>query len=305
MAIDFDAWSESPRYGAGSTATWTHTLTTGGSRRLLWIFTEMFSTGLSNVSSITYGGVNLTYKHRHSVGDGRFELWYLLAPPTGANTVVVTWAGSASKGRAAGGSSWTGVAQSDSFGTLVSTVGSGGLSVNATSGSGEVVIDHYAQGGTVWITQTAGALQTLRGDYRTARDGDKGSHSSEEGAASVTMSWASSSGNNSALQAIPMKPAILGRDRLIKYFASTLDPKGRIFDNLGRVVPASLIEYDNWIRNEGPYFMTPKKHTSLIEADPIGYLEAIKFNERGRTQFITETETLLESLFRRLGARGA
>ena len=129
--------------------------------------------------------------------------------------------------------------------------------------------------------------------------------SEEAGDATVTMSWTSSASRAWTIVVVPLRPYVAGRDRLIKYWASTLDPKGRIFDNTGRVVLPSLVEYDNWMRNEGPYFMTPKKHTSLIEADPIGYLEAIKFNESGRTQFITETETLLESLFRRLGARGA
>lgn len=301
MAVVIDATSNNGG-GVGSTLSWSHTLTTGGRGRFLMVFTALFSNALYNVSSVTYGGENLTYLHRHTIGDGKWEIWYLANPPTGVNTVLITWAGSADKARGGGAVSFTGVNADAPLGTLVSTVGTGSLSVDVTSEIGELVIDHFAQGSTIWIGHTPGAGQTLVMAYSTAR-ADKMSISEEDGAASVTMSWSSTSGNNSGLQAVPLKPLADTRDRLTKYFTNTHDPAGRIIDNQGRDIARSQMEIDEWLRSQGPYFITPSKATTLLLEQDVGYIEAIRYDADGADLDIeVVTETMLENLFRRLGS---
>jgi hypothetical protein len=308
MAIAFDAASSSSGSEVyGPTTTFAHTVTASGSGKIHIVGTSCKYTVGRYVSGITYGGEALTKLHRRAWfgGSQYLELWYLVNPPTGANNNIVTYTGNVHD--VCVSASYTGVDVDDPFGTLTSAGGTGTAlaAPSVTSESGQLVIDIATVEQGSAPTVNAGAGQTERKKKYETNSALWAGISEEAGAASVDMTWAQSGSRGWAILAVPLKPEVAGIERSIKYWASTLDPKRRIFDNTGRVIPASLVEYDNWLRNEGPYFMTPNKHTSLIEADSIGYLEAIKFNESGRTQFITETETLLESLFRRLGARGA
>jgi len=307
MSIARDATASHTSYGTAHSHT--HTVTAAGGDRILIAFLGFwFPDGTRACSGMAYGGESLTIDDNVGAINGRLYVAHLVNPPTGANTITA-WTTGASIYGTLMTVSYTGVDTTDPIGTIAkSTFTATSVSNDVTAGDKWVVVDCAHKQDTD-DPGTPGAGQT---SIVGPRSGGTGSGrpacecSEEAGAPSVTMSWsgmiAAKRGNHIA---VPLKPAISERARLIKYWASTLDPKGRIFDNLGRVVPASLVEYDNWLRNEGPYIMTPKKHPSLIEADSIGYLEAIKFREGGQAQFVTETETLLESLFRRLGARGA
>ena len=84
MAIAFDASSA----GTSVTST-TQTLahTCSGVNRILFVNTGI--TSADTIPGITYNGVALT--KIASVINGRyFSLWYLIAPATGANNIVVT-----------------------------------------------------------------------------------------------------------------------------------------------------------------------------------------------------------------------
>lgn len=308
MSIEFDAVTPAGiAFGTGRT--FAHS-TGSGAYRHAQVCIYMHDNAVIS-GTPTYGGINLSLIDmalNTNVDGARAYLYHLVDPLNGSNNLIYALSGNTVNGAAI--ITRTGVDPNNPLGTSAKADGntSTPATVNVSSGEGELVVDSCAAAQDNPGTLTVGALQTSRALHATSASyGFSYAASDEPGDASVTMSHQQTSGNPLAwaIVAVPLKPFISARDRLIKYWASTLDPKGRIFDNKGRVIPASLVEYDNWLRNEGPYFMTPKKHTSLIEADPIGYLEAIKFNEDGRTQFITETETLLESLFRRLGARGA
>ncbi len=91
IAVDTSTRSNAVSWGAGSSATWSHT--TSGSNRLLIVCT--FNNGNSgSPTSVTYNSVGLTKLQEQSTDGGgfRWDLWYLIAPSTGANNVVVTWA---------------------------------------------------------------------------------------------------------------------------------------------------------------------------------------------------------------------
>lgn len=299
MGIEFDAASTSQSFA--DFREWAHPIGSGAFRIIL----AGGATNALGPTTATYDGAAMDLIATfNNPGGAQCRMWYLLDPPAGAANVRINFGGNGSL--TCGAVSYEGVDPNNPIGTpATAQADSTAPSVAVTSGEGELVVDFmgFRAGST---NMTAGAGQTERVDNNSAAGDNTGAGMSEEaGDSSVTMSWTLNNSGGWAICGVPLKPFISERDRLIKYWASTLDPKGRIFDNTGRVIPASLVEYDNWFRNEGPYFFTPRKHTSLVEADPIGYLEAIKFNEDGRTQFITETETLLESLFRRLGARGA
>lgn len=197
MAIAYDASSKA----ATTTTPLTFSHTCGsGSDRLLVVGVSI--RGAVTVTGITYAAVALT-KIRHDApgGDVRSELWYLVAPATGANNVVVTMSGDQSF--AAIAQTYTGVHQTVPKGTDVGSTGSGtAVTVDVTSATGELVIDvvtRQASGGTF----TEGASQTKRQTHTTQPGG---SMSEEAGAATVTMSWTISS-EDYAQCAVPFKPA--------------------------------------------------------------------------------------------------
>lgn len=107
-AIGLDAVSTFEVTASTTTATWSHTV--AGSNRFLWISIQYRGGGGTNpATGVTYNGVALTFIRADS-GTGtntggiyRNELWYLIAPATGAHNVIVTFTGdtSSTNGRVA------------------------------------------------------------------------------------------------------------------------------------------------------------------------------------------------------------
>lgn len=89
-AIAFDAASNSGYQTAQGNYSWNHTCT--GNFLELLVGISMLSVAGSSVSSITYGGVQLTFVNAKASVSGavRAELWRLTAPPTGTNSIAVT-----------------------------------------------------------------------------------------------------------------------------------------------------------------------------------------------------------------------
>jgi len=89
MAVAFDAKSEKNWVSSGTTHTWSHTCT--GSNLILFVGGQIDNTG-DKITGITYNGVAMT-KIMDVSGydkDAREYLYYLIAPATGANNVVIT-----------------------------------------------------------------------------------------------------------------------------------------------------------------------------------------------------------------------
>ncbi len=91
MALAFDAASAVENQSAGTTATLSHT--TSGSNRILIVACHQTSVGANSVTGVTYNGVSMT-KIGATVtiqaSNAYMTLWYLVAPATGANNIVVT-----------------------------------------------------------------------------------------------------------------------------------------------------------------------------------------------------------------------
>lgn len=121
MAIAFDAATTSANnvwnFGTGSYS-WSHTCT--GSNLILFVGVEIFSASALSVSGITYNGVALTKVDRIVAAlEGNrqdCELWYLVNPATGSNTIAVSLSGTADF-TTAQAASYTGVNQSNPIDT--------------------------------------------------------------------------------------------------------------------------------------------------------------------------------------------
>lgn len=96
MAIAYDASSQS------TVATWSHTCT--GTNLILFVHVR---SGAGNVASMTYNGVAMTYSGLTSLG-GEMFTWYLYAPSTGANNIIVVGGGSQFMATSYSGASQTG-----------------------------------------------------------------------------------------------------------------------------------------------------------------------------------------------------
>lgn len=107
MAIAFDAQSASA-YSGTTSLTFAHTCT--GSDRLL---TVGVYGGADRITGVTYSGVSMTFINKllmTGAAAGQYiYLYYLLAPASGANNIVVT--ASAATDMYGAGSSYTGVKQ--------------------------------------------------------------------------------------------------------------------------------------------------------------------------------------------------
>jgi hypothetical protein len=119
--------------------------------------------------------------------------WYLLAPATGTNNVVITYTGSATQ-ISAGSVSLTGAAQTTPVsGCATATASSNAPSVAVTSARGSLVLDGVVFGTTGLGNSKEGTGQTERFNKEQTNHTLFGS--TEAGATSVTMSWAVASSN--------------------------------------------------------------------------------------------------------------
>lgn len=110
IAVDATSAAE---WSSGTTVTVSHTCT--GSNLILFAAVESASVGNTvTTSGVTYNGVAMTIVGS-SVNAGtdnrRYDLWYLLAPATGAHDIVVTYSGTPAQGAVAA-ASYTGAKQS-------------------------------------------------------------------------------------------------------------------------------------------------------------------------------------------------
>lgn len=188
-SIAFDAASSGS--ASGTTVTVAH-MTGSGSDRAMIVSVKCQNT--SEPTGVTYDSVSLTQNGSQAFGwaaDLKQTGWQLLAPSSGSNNIVATYASSITKSLTA--LTYEGV---DSFGTAVgasSANGASSVTVDVSSGTDDLVVDALGQ----WNeTPTVGAGQTER--VRLLSGGFGGAMSDEPGASTVTMSWTYSGAQDSA-----------------------------------------------------------------------------------------------------------
>jgi hypothetical protein len=185
MAIAFDNSAPNNDPAVGTTDTVSYTVT--GSNTAIVVGIQ--HTTSSNVSSITYDGVNLTQIHSNIVGEGtiRVDLWLLVGTSTGANDLVVTV--SASDNFAYMIESYTGVFDGGSTGGMDSSASlsedsSGDHTITYTTQSNNTCGAFYMrsqQNNTastnVTFRESDGSVVRAIGDNNSSGFGTAGSHS--------------------------------------------------------------------------------------------------------------------------------
>jgi uncharacterized repeat protein (TIGR01451 family) len=202
QGIAFDAASSANTgTGTGASLTWSHTVGSSGTNRILIVGVSIRNSSSQTVGGVTYAGTGLTLVGQSTNStNARVEIWRLLAPATGVNNIVVTL--SAAARFVGGAASFTGVSQTASLalGSFFSATGNTPTpTVNVTSvQQGQLVIDTIANAniGTAAAAPCVGAGQTQRWGNRTtngtAGNNTPGAGSTEPGPAgggTVTMSW--------------------------------------------------------------------------------------------------------------------
>ena len=126
-AIGFDAASDIDG-ATGTSLTIAHT--TSGVNRLLLVGVQNGNEVTANLTGITYNGVAMTEQdtEMHKTGNYFTHLFYLIAPDTGTNNIVISFAAS-TPGAWANNASYTGVAQTG-FPDAASTTAKVATSVN-------------------------------------------------------------------------------------------------------------------------------------------------------------------------------
>lgn len=142
---------------SATTNTFNHTVSAVQTNEILLVVVDAGA----SISSVTYNGVSLTFLGSVAVGGGEtLAMWYLLSPPTGTHSVVITTSGSTYIIGAS--ASYYNVAQSGIFGTLASNTGNSAASSNSpvTTSTNQLVID--VVNNTSPSTDTPTASQTKR-----------------------------------------------------------------------------------------------------------------------------------------------
>ena len=131
--------SVSSTSGGGSSLVVSHMVS--GSSGLLLVGVSINNDNFETVSSVTYGGVPLSFVGAATDNDdARVEIWSLVAPAVGTADVVVSFSASLTHNAVVGAVSFTGVDQSDPLGLFSGAGGtSGSASVSVPSAVDDVV----------------------------------------------------------------------------------------------------------------------------------------------------------------------
>lgn len=206
MAISLDATSSSTSTELETSRSWTHTIGTSKGNRCLFV-TIGSGYGLTTGISVTYGGTAMT--NCADITSGTYNLhsaiFYLRNPPTGSNTVAISWSTSAYASCAA--LSLYDVSQaSPVFGSAVTqTETSGGVSLTIPITGGCWAIDAVAfEGGGAGLTVGAGQTQLVNNDTFRGAASYEGY---TDGASSIAMTWSKAVAVQSVSCGVAINPA--------------------------------------------------------------------------------------------------
>ena len=183
-----------------STLAWSHTTNALPGRSLtVW---SAYYTADETISGVTYGATPLTLLDEHTSGPRFLNVWYLLNPPAGTQTITITWTGN--EVRKSGGSvTFSGVditSRATAYGAKQEVAGDGDGTFgpyNITSEVGSVALDIVgyqsgSSGGSGMITAITEANQV---ELLQSEGGGAGSQwyavagSYKDGEASTSFGW--------------------------------------------------------------------------------------------------------------------
>src|SRR3990172_1878325 len=197
-SLVFDAASTSK--ASGTSLSWSHT-TGSTAERALVVAVAANNDATGTFGDVTYAGTPLTFLGWGTSSGFSVRIWYLLNPPSGANTISIST--TVSMAMVGGATSWSGVNQDTPFGTMTGdTQITSTTSITVTSATGEFVLDFLVANNE---TATVGAGQTQRwNDIQTLT---RGAGSTEGGAASVVMSCTLRASARWILMGVNLKPS--------------------------------------------------------------------------------------------------
>ena len=189
-----------------SSITLSHDGGTGTNRMLVVQIAEQYSI---SVSSVTYNGVSLTKLGAQLDGGSSIqsEMWYLIAPATGVNNVVITF--SSFTDAVVRAVNLTGVNQTTPFGVLSKTASAYGTTVSLTpaSNAGDFILDQMT---AYAATPSVTAGQTLIGSAATSGLRNMADAYKTGTAGTTTVSYSASTSAWLSLMAVAVKPATSG-----------------------------------------------------------------------------------------------
>lgn len=177
--------SHSFAYDSGST----------GANRALFVGISYFNDDGETVRSVTYGGETLTQVGTANQSTfARVYVFRLLNPPTGTNTLAVTWNANIDRGAVVGAVTYANVNQTTPTGAFAGSSGNSATpSVTVAGAAGRTMFGAVAGRSTSNYSVTGGG--TLLWSQRPFSGYTAGSGQTKAGAASVMLSWSGSSAN--------------------------------------------------------------------------------------------------------------
>lgn len=228
--VTYDADTQAIKTGSGGSSSFSHTVAVQPDRLLLVVVnsTDSGTSGTGTVDSATYNSVSMTRVTGSPIGfinldSSSTEIFYLVAPATGSNTVAVNFTGqSGGTRRIVTAISFYNVHQSSPLGSWFSNgseTSAPSLNVTGTNGASLVLdsISFFFNPSNL-SNATAGGGQTERWNRTEAAEpgstGDfmRGAGSTEPGGGTITMSWSLDAGtetvSHAAIEIKPVLPAV-------------------------------------------------------------------------------------------------
>ncbi|MDX1404915.1 MAG: DUF6701 domain-containing protein, partial [Woeseiaceae bacterium] len=208
LAVDGSASTNTATTGTSMTIS--HT--TSGSDRLMLVGVSIDNNSNETVSSVTYNSIALSLVGTATQSnDAHIEIWQLTESgglPTGTHDVVITFSGSLTRPAVGGVMTFTGVDQSTPLGTFAGANGtSTAPSVNVSSVVGELVFAVLSAEDTSSVTTDAPATERWNVSIAGGGNTEWGAGATDDGAASVDMSWTLGTSDYWAVGGVSIKPS--------------------------------------------------------------------------------------------------
>lgn len=248
---------------SGTSHSWTHTVGSGSNRFL--IVSMAIERDNDRVVSASYGGVAMTFLGTQADVNGatRVEVWGLVAPKTGANTVSISLDGTAAVIGAA--ISFANVDQTNpiSASTFASGDNLATASASVASSTGELVLAALSADDHV-DTVTAGSGQAARWNRLNVAD-VIGAGSTKPGSAITTMSYSLGSSQEWAMGLFSIQPVRLPDIQVTLISNIISDPVNGATNP--KAMPGAAVRYCVTVSNSGDGIATQLVADSALPAN--------------------------------------
>ena len=260
MAIVLDA-KTCPGRAFNNSRTVAHTCS--GKNRILTVIVNCHS-GVG-VTLAQYAGVNMTQAFNRVGTALRVLGYYLLAPATGVNNLVINFSGNTANWLSI--QSYVGVEQAIGVRAAAST--SGNSTINTATCVSQVG-DHVVYGGQNSFGTNGVAVAPLLQQCRTGGGGGFNNYYAADQpglAGNTTSSYVIPTSEWVGCGAYALIPSVGLRGRAVKYYYDLWDPKPSVKDIQGKVVPPDQLRSDAWIEMQGAVLPQSEIYDSFVE-DP-------------------------------------